>query len=311
MVRKIKYNGKCERSESMIKVENLTKIYGKFKALDGLNLEIEENEVFGFLGPNGAGKTTTINLMMGMLQPTSGKITIAGIDVVKNPIEVKKICGYLPENVGFYNHMTAKQNLLYFSEFYKMPRNEAMKTIDELLELVGIADAADKKVGEFSKGMKQRLGLAQALLNDPMVVFLDEPTSGLDPQGSADFRRIIRSLKREGKTIFFSSHILSEVKEVCETVGVLSRGRLVAKGRIDEFRQNISIVVETEPDIDPSILKQFGKVKLENSKAIVEVERDCRVEISKTLCENGYAIKELHMLEPSLEEIYLRLIGEG
>lgn len=295
----------------MIKVKDLTKMYGKFKALDRLNLEIEENEVFGFLGPNGAGKTTTINLMMGLLQPTSGKIEIAGIDVVKNPLEVKRICGYLPENVGFYDHMTARQNLLYFSEFYKIPKSEAMKVIDELLELVGIADAADRKVGKFSKGMKQRLGLAQALLNDPKVVFLDEPTSGLDPKGSADFRKIVKGLKREGKTIFFSSHILSEVKEVCETVGIISKGRLVTKGSIrDLARDSFMIVVETEPEVDRSILKQFGKVRVEDSRVIVEADRDCRIEISKLLFQRGYTIKELHLIEPSLEEIYFRIIGE-
>lgn len=294
----------------MIEVENLTKVYGDFKALDGLSLTIEENEVFGYLGPNGAGKTTTIGLMMGMLQPTSGSIRIAGIDVEKNPLEIKKICGYLPENVGFYNNMTAKQNLLYFSEFYRFPREEAIKTIDALLELVGIADAANKKVGEFSKGMKQRLGLAQALLNDPEIVFLDEPTSGLDPQGAADFRKIIRDLKKEGKTIFFSSHILSEVKEVCETVGIINRGRLIAKGRIKEFNQTVTIVVETEPPINTSILEPFGKVKVRDSQAIVEVQKDCRLEISKTLIEEGYLIKELHLVEPSLEEIYLKLVEE-
>jgi ABC-2 type transport system ATP-binding protein len=296
----------------MIEVENLTKLYGKFKALDGLNLEIDENEVFGFLGPNGAGKTTTINLMMGMLQPTSGSIKIAGIDVARNPLEIKKLCGYLPENVGFYDHMTAKQNLLYFSEFYNIPGHEATAIIEELLELVGIADVADKKVGEFSKGMKQRLGMAQALLNDPKVIFLDEPTSGLDPQGAADFKKIIKDMKKEGKTIFFSSHILSEVREICETVGIISRGKLVAKGRIEEFasQNGISIAVETEPELDPSILETFGRVSMEGSKAIVEVEKDCRVEISKALNERGYIVKELHMLELDLEEIYLSIVQE-
>jgi len=294
----------------LIEVENLTKMYGDFKALDGLSLKVEENDVFGYLGPNGAGKTTTINLMIGMLQPTSGSIRIADIDVEKNPLEVKKICGYLPENVGFYDHMTAKQNLLYFSEFYGFSKQETVRIIDDLFELVGIADAANKKVGEFSRGMKQRLGLAQALLNDPKVIFLDEPTSGLDPQGAADFREIIRDLKKEGKTIFFSSHILSEVKEVCETVGIINKGKLVAKGKIEEFNQNVTIVVETEPSIDASILEPFGNVKVKDSQIIVEAEKDCRIEISKTLVQKGYIIKELHLMEPSLEEIYLRIVQE-
>ncbi len=291
----------------MIRTENLTKVYGKFKALDQLDLNIGENEVFGFLGPNGAGKTTTINLLMGMLQPTSGKVTIGGIDVTTDPLKVKKICGYLPENVGFYGHLTARQNLSYFLEFYKTDKKNV---IDDLLETVGISHAADRKVEQFSRGMKQRLGLAQALLNDPQVVFLDEPTSGLDPQGAADFRQIIRSLKKEGKTIFFSSHILSEVKEVCETVGIISNGKLIAKDSIEEFaRSSMSIAVETQPAIDPSMLEPFGEVSLEDSRAVVDVKEDCRLDISQSLSQNGYIIRELHLMEPSLEKIYLNLVG--
>jgi len=297
----------------MIEVENLTKVYGKSKAVDNLNLYIEENEIFGFLGPNGAGKTTTINLLMGMLQPTSGKIRIAGIDVVRNPFEVKKICGYLPENVDFYDNLTAKQNLLYFLEFYGMPKTEARERVDELLERVGLGHVASKKVGEFSRGMKQRLGMAQALLNDPEVVFLDEPTSGLDPKGAADFRKLIRELAREGKTIFFSSHILSEVKEVCETVGIILRGRLVVKEKLKELvKSNVKILIETQPALDESLVRPFAsKIELNGSKIIIETENDCKVELSKVLWENGYSIKELHLLEPDLEEVYLKVMEEG
>ncbi len=296
----------------MIEVENLTKYYGKFKALDNINLRIEENEVFGFLGPNGAGKTTTINLILGLIQPTSGKIRVAGYDVLRDPIKVKTICGYLPENAGFYPNLTARQNLEYFSEFYGMKRDEARKIIDDLLELVGLGDAADRKVGGFSRGMKQRLGLAQALLNDPEIIFLDEPTTGLDPTGAADFRRIIKSLKKDGKTIFFSSHILSEVKEVCETIGIIHKGRIVAKGRIEDFRSTLRIQIQTEPEIDGSVLRKFGEVGYDedNQCFIVEVDRDCRTEMAKELFEMGYVVKELHLLEPSLEEIYFKIVGE-
>jgi ABC-2 type transport system ATP-binding protein len=297
----------------MIEVENLTKYYGNFKALDGISLRIEENEVFGFLGPNGAGKTTTINIILGLIQPSSGSVRVAGIDVAKNPLEVKRICGYLPENAGFYEHMTAKQNLLYFSEFYGIDELEALKIVYDTLELVGLGDAADKKVGEFSKGMKQRLGLAQALINDPKVIFLDEPTSGLDPAGSAEFRKIIRELKKEGKTIFFSSHILSEVKEVCETVGVIYRGKIMAKGSIGDFSKKIKIAVQTEPEIDEEILKKFGRVdydeRLAGGAYVIETEKDCRLEIAKALFERGLVVKELHLIEPSLEEIYFSIVG--
>jgi ABC-2 type transport system ATP-binding protein len=297
----------------MIEVEDLTKYYGKFKALDGVNLKIDENEVFGFLGPNGAGKTTTINLILGLLNPDRGRIRVAGIDVQKNPLEVKRICGYLPENAGFYSHMTARQNLMYFSEFYRMSKDQMMRRIQECLELVGLDYAADKKVGEFSRGMKQRLGLAQALINDPEIIFLDEPTAGLDPNGSAEFIKIIMELKKEGKTIFFSSHILSEVKKVCETVGIIHRGRIVAKGTIKDLSSGYRIAVAAEPEPDQKILKKYGRVKYDYERGIylLETDRDCRIEVSRELFEHGFVVKELHLMEPSLEEIYFSLVEGG
>ncbi len=300
------------RAEVAVEVENLTKYYGKFKALDGVTFSIERNEVFGFLGPNGAGKTTTINLILGLINPDEGRIRVEGIDVLKNPLEVKRICGYLPEKAGFYEHLTAKQNLLYFSEFYGMNRDEALKKVKECLELVGLENAMDRKVGEFSRGMKQRLGLAQALINDPKVIFLDEPTAGLDPKGSADFLNIIRQLKDEGKTIFFSSHILSEVKKVCETFGVIYRGKLVRKGRIRDFSTGYRIRISTHPELESDeILRKYGRVRWEDSCFMVESESDCRVEIAKELFENGYVVKEICLVEPSLEEIYFSIIGGG
>lgn len=295
----------------MITTQNLTKVFGSFKALDDLNLDVGENEIFGFLGPNGSGKTTTINLLMGMLQPTSGSIRIAGIDVLKNPLEVKKICGYMPEQAGFYDNLTARQNLLYFLEFYGSQDKEK---VDNLIALVGLSDAMDKKVGEFSKGMKQRLSMAQALINDPQVVFLDEPTAGLDPRGVREFREIIRKLAKEGKTIFFSSHILSEVRETCEIIGIMSKGKLVVKEKLDELEsKNIKIFVETEPVIDEGLVQPFAsKIDLNNSengsKVVIESERDCRTELSNVLFQNGYSIKEIRLIE-NLEDTYLKAVG--
>jgi len=290
----------------MIETENLSKVYGTFKALDNLNLTIEKNDVFGFLGPNGAGKTTTINLLMGMLQPTSGRIKIAGIDVLKNPLDVKKICGYMPENPGFYDNLTARQNLQYFLQFY----DKSKENSEDLLEMVGLGDFADKKVGGFSKGMKQRLGMAQALLNDPEVIFLDEPTAGLDPMGVSEFRDIIKKLKEEGKTIFFSSHILSEVKEVCDTIGILFRGKLVIKRSIkDLIKNNFRLLLETDPKLNISLIKPFiSKVEFNGSSALIlNLEDDYRIDISKVVSKNGYLIKEMHLIE-DLEEIYLKAV---
>lgn len=289
-----------------IEIEGLVKLYKNFRALDGVTISVDEGDIFGFLGPNGAGKTTTINCCLGLIKPDSGTVTINGINVEENPVKVKEICGYLPENYGFYGNLTARQNLLYFSEFYPNPKDN----VDELLSLVGLSDFADKKVAEFSRGMKQRLALAQALINDPEVIFLDEPTNGLDPQGIADFREIIRKLNREGKTIFYSSHILSEVKETCKSIGIINKGKIVATGRISDFSR-MEIAVQTEPPADESILKKFGKVRYDEERDVfvIEVERDCRVELSKSLFENGYVVKELHLSEPNLEAVYLSIVG--
>lgn len=294
-----------------IEIENLVKKYNSFTALDGVTIMVEERDIFGFLGPNGAGKTTTINCTLALIKPTSGRIRVCGIDVEENPVKVKEVCGYLPENCGLYGNLTARQNLLYFSEFYPSKDHPTKDSVDEILNLVGLGEVADKKVSEFSRGMKQRLALAQALIHDPEVIFLDEPTNGLDPQGIADFRKIIRKLNGEGKTIFYSSHILSEVKETCKSIGIINKGKIVAIGRISEFKTRMEIQVQTDPPADESILKKFGDVRFDDEKNvyIVEVERDCRVELSKALFENGYILKELHLSEPSLEDIYLKLVG--
>jgi ABC-2 type transport system ATP-binding protein len=217
----------------MIKTENLTMVYNGNKAVDGLNLEIAEGDIFGFLGPNGAGKSTTILMLVGMIEPTEGKCFINDIEVAKNPLKVKKIIGYLPENVGFYGNMTAEQNLAYFARFYAtMDENERKKRIGELLELVQL-DGVSQKVGGYSRGMNQRLGLAKALLNDPKVLFLDEPTANLDPEGVLQLRKTLKKLSDEGKTIFFSSHILAEVAQVCKTIGIISNGTLNNRGDND------------------------------------------------------------------------------
>lgn len=279
-----------------VEIENLTKFYGDFKALDSINLIVEEKEVFGFLGPNGSGKSTTINCILGLIKPNAGRIEVCGIDVEKNPLEVRKICGYMPENYGLYTNLTAMQNLKYFAEFYG---NISKDEIQELLSLVGLSDVADKKVSEFSRGMKQRLALAQALLNDPQVVFLDEPTNGLDPQGIADFRRIIRDLQKDGKTVFFSSHILAEVKEVCSSIGVIYKGRILKSGKISDFNSKITLIVQTEPIASAELFEKFGNVRYDEKNQIfmIETDKDCRLEISKFLFEKGYIVKELHLEE--------------
>ena len=289
----------------MIKTENLTMVYNGNKAVDNLNLEIAEGDIFGFLGPNGAGKSTTILMLVGMIEPTEGKCIINDIEVARNPLKVKEIIGYLPEDVGFYGTMTAEQNLDYFARFYAMDVNERKKRIGELLELVQL-DGVSQKVGEYSRGMRQRLGLAKALLNDPKVLFLDEPTANLDPEGVLLYREMIKQLSDEGKTIFVSSHILSEVSKVCNTTGIISKGKLIARGALEELKEelgrvgaeNIRIIVETVEPM-PEFITHENIISAEYNenkrKAIIESKSDIRNYISSCLFEKGVKIKEMRM----------------
>ena len=298
----------------MIKTENLTKVYNGNKAVDGLNLEIAEGDIFGFLGPNGAGKSTTILMLVGMIEPSEGKCIINDIEVARNPLKVKEVIGYLPEDVGFYGNMTAEQNLDYFARFYKRDANERKKRIKELLELVKL-NGVSQKVGEYSRGMNQRLGLAKALLNDPKVLFLDEPTANLDPEGVFSYRELIKQLSDEGKTIFVSSHILSEVSKVCNTTGIISKGRLIANGTLEELKEELGrveaenkrIIVETVepmPEIEHEdiISAEYNETK---RKVIIESKSDIRDHISSSLFEEGVKIKEMRMEEPTLEDVFL------
>ena len=302
----------------MIKTENLTKVYNGNKAVDDLNLEIAEGDIFGFLGPNGAGKSTTILMLVGMIEPTEGKCIINDIEVARNPLKVKEIIGYLPENVGFYGNMTAEQNLNYFARFYAtMDANERGKRIEELLELVQL-DGVSQKVGGYSRGMTQRLGLAQALLNNPGVIFLDEPTTNLDPEGVLQIRQTLKKLSDEGKTIFFSSHILAEVAQVCNTIGIISNGTLIERGTLDEIKRKldvrkiVKIIVETTNEDMPAIEHEnIIDVEYKGRRAVIEAKSDIREYISMYLLENNIGIKELRIEEPTLEDVFMESVYKG
>jgi len=298
----------------MIRTENLTKVYNGKPAVDGLNLEIGEGEIFGFLGPNGAGKSTTILMLTGMIEPTAGRCFVDGIEVANDPLAVKRIIGCLPEDVGFYGNLTGEQNLDYFARFYDMNAADRKERIDELLRLVHL-DGVTQKAGEYSRGMKQRLGLAQALINDPKVLFLDEPTANLDPEGVREYRDLVTRLAGEGKTVFVSSHILSEVRAVCRTVGLLAAGRLVAQGTIDEVARTLAspggetfrIVVETAEDLpdlsDPDII-EFER---DGNRAVIQAKSDIRERLAAAIAEEGLHIREIRLEEPSIEDAFMAL----
>jgi ABC-2 type transport system ATP-binding protein len=216
----------------------LTKAYRNLKAVDSLTISVNRGDIFGFLGPNGAGKTTTIRMLCGLLLPTSGNAKVAGFDILKDNLKIRSVIGLLPESSGFYNWMNAEEYLLHFARLYKIEPLLARKRANDLLEKVGLAAKAFAPIGYYSRGMKQRLGLARALINNPKVIFLDEPTLGLDPKGQQDIQKILLDLNHEREvTIFLSSHALSEVSTLCNRVAIVNQGRLVAQGTIDELRR--------------------------------------------------------------------------
>ena len=220
----------------IIEAEGLTKKYGTQIAVNSLALQIQEGEVFGFLGPNGAGKTTTLLMFLGLTEPTSGKVRIVGFDPTREPLRVKEKVGYLPENVGFYDDMDARQNLRFIARLNRIPDGVSGKKIDELLQQVGLFEEGKKKVGTYSKGMRQRLGIAEVLIKEPKLIFLDEPTIGLDPDGTNRMLDLIHSLSRDRNiTIFLSSHLLDQVQRICDRVGIMIKGNLVAIGPIQEL----------------------------------------------------------------------------
>ncbi len=224
----------------VLKIENLCVEYpsqgighGTKLALQGLNLEVRQGEIFGFLGPNGAGKTTTMNVLLGFVNPTAGAAYIFGVDV-REPIARQRI-GYLPELTYYYKFLSAEEILRFYGKIFQIPRSEMETRLDSVLKLVELEEARRRPIRTYSKGMQQRVGLAQALINNPDLLVLDEPTSGLDPIGRMKVRQLIQRLKDEGKTVFFSSHELGEVETVCDRVAILNQGELKAEGRVDDL----------------------------------------------------------------------------
>jgi ABC-2 type transport system ATP-binding protein len=244
--------------QTVIETRDLTKVYGEQVAVNHLNLKINEGEVFGFLGPNGAGKTTTLLMLLGLSEPTEGKAWVCGFEPTRDPLKVKRVVGYLPENVGFYDDLNAVQNLQYIGRLNGIPDPVSLPKIEELLKVVALDPEPKKKVGEYSRGMRQRLGIAEVLLKDPKVAFLDEPTVGLDPEGSHQMLDLIQSLSREKKiTIFFSSHLLDQVQKISTRIGIMLKGSLVAVGRIEDLVKEKLGVEEGKYTLEELYMKYF------------------------------------------------------
>lgn len=221
----------------IIELTGLTKMYKSFKAVDQIDLNIREGEIFGLLGPNGAGKSTTILMILGLTEPTRGEVSVCGINSTTHPVEVRRKVGYLPEDVGFYEDMTGVENLVYTAELNGIPRGEAKEKAVELLHRVGLGEELKKRTGQYSKGMRQRLGLADVMIKDPEIIILDEPTSGIDPAGVQDFIRLIQQLSEETRlTVLFSSHHLNQVQTVCDRAALFNQGRLLTVLDINDLK---------------------------------------------------------------------------
>lgn len=248
-------------ASTIIETVNLTKHYNRQTAVKDLSFKVNEGEVFGFLGPNGAGKTTTLLMLMGLSHPSAGSAKVCGLDPLRNAREVKRIAGYLPENVGFYEDLDAVQNLKYVASLNGIETNKASEKIDELLDLVELKQDARKKVGAFSRGMKQRLGFAEVLIKDPKLLFLDEPTIGLDPDGALRLMEFIKSLNRDRQiTVLLSSHNLYQVQKISHRVGIMIHGEMVAEGSIESLAKEKFGVGEKEYSLEEIYMKYFQEV---------------------------------------------------
>jgi ABC-2 type transport system ATP-binding protein len=300
----------------MIRVFGLTKDYGSRRAINDLSFNAEKGEILGFLGPNGAGKTTTMRILTGFMPPTSGKVTIGGHDVIDDSLAVRRIVGYMPETVPLYPDMTVYEYLKYMADLRRV--KNAKQRIYETLESVQLADRANGYIGKLSKGMRQRVGLAQALLHQPEVLILDEPTIGLDPKQVVIFRELIRSIGKD-RTVLLSTHILSEVQQVCDRVLIINRGKIVTEDTPEQLQarltgsQHVTVRIRGELGDLPELLSRTPGVVNIVPKADDSLEyestpgQDSRPQVARAIVNAGYDLLELSPVHLSLEDIFLQL----
>ncbi|MBA7697475.1 Vitamin B12 import ATP-binding protein BtuD [subsurface metagenome] len=310
-------------TQLVVETVDLTKAYDGTKVVDGLNLRVEEGDMFGFLGPNGAGKTTTILMLLGLTEPTSGTAHICGYNSTREPLKVKRISGYVPEKVGFYEDLTASYNLIYIARLNGLSEEAVGKRVGESLSIVGLSEVADQRVGTFSRGMKQRLAIADLLVKMPKVAFLDEPTSGIDPEGVNQMLDLIAGIAREQRmTVILSSHQLNHVQRICNRVGILAKGQMVVEGLLDQlgretfggsqFRVEVQLIEITSVVID--CIKQVdGVVGVERSGDLLLINclKDLRPQIAKAIVDSGGSLVEMKIQSYALEDIYMKYFAEG
>lgn len=303
-------------------VSSLTKFYGDFKALDSVSFSVDKGWVYGYLGPNGAGKTTTIRTMLGLLKPDQGEVQITDINPTRYPVEALQNLGYAPELPTLQTFFTGKQLLDLMGKMFGLAKQHRKERIKQLLDLVGLEEWGDQKIGKYSKGMVQRLSVALALINDPVVLIMDEPTIGMDPEATAHFRNLFMTLSKEGKTVFISSHLLDEVERICTHVGMINKGRIVFDGPMEQvleaFTQKWVIEAELEKVRETMIsalkkLDYVDDVKVEGNKLRIELKekKDLRGEISSEIFKQKGVLLSLNLHKITLEDAYLRALKGG
>ncbi len=306
----------------MIRTEGLTRKFGSLVAVDDLNIHIKEGDVYGFLGPNGAGKTTTIRMLSTLIKPTSGTACIMGYDIHKEPNNARRAIGIMPERPGFYDEMSGRKQLRFYGEFYKIPRPKLDARIEELMARVGMMRFIDAPIKTYSHGMRKRLAIAQALLHDPKILILDEPSTGLDPKGVLEFRDLIRGLNSEGYTMFISSHVLPEIQQLCDRVGILRRGRLVAEDSIDNLREQlvsrsvdrVSIVATGFNEELVNRIRALEAVRSADAvqwgiMVLAEPRSNVTAEVNDILVRGGARLTSMTTMEPTLEDVFLDITG--
>lgn len=311
----------------MVEIEELTKRYGRFLALDHVNFHINKGDIFGFVGPNGAGKTTTMRIMCGLIKATSGNVVIDGVNVLKRPAEVKRLIGYVPDFFGVYDNLKVMEYMEFYGSMYGMRKADVVDASERLLELVNLQDKHEAFVDSLSRGMKQRLCVARSLIHDPELLILDEPGSGLDPRSRVEMWNLLKRLSAMGKTIMISSHILPELSEMCDSIGVLDHGRMVASGNVDEILDHSDAVspvrikgymlgmsAETSMDRISVIIKErfdVDRIIVRDDEIFVYYtgsrERDS--ELLRSLVDNGVHIHQFYRDRGDLESLFLEITG--
>lgn len=312
----------------MLQIQGLTKKYGKFLALNDLNLHIEKGEIFGFVGPNGAGKTTTMRIVCGLLKATSGEVLVDGISAIKNPEDIKRKVGYVPDFFGVYDNLKVMEYMEFYGSMYGMKKEDVDEIAKGLLELVNLSDKKEEFVDTLSRGMKQRLCVARALIHNPDLLVLDEPNSGLDPRARFEMKEVLKNLGSMGKTIIISSHILPELAEMCTSIGIMEHGQLIVNGKVEEIMQKSQGIrpicmraftpdykeEEESHQYISSILKEqpnVGKVTFTEEEIRISFTGDERAaaQLLKNLLERNILVSDFYREKEDLESLFLEITG--